>query len=198
MLGDELGDEGARFRALIVPGRSAAFRRDGIERSRDEHRQREQQTPPSTARHGGEPRNRPPRARRTRGRAGSLRKQDHARRMLSSARRQLGTPHRAFSTDFRRCSIHCFDRCCSRSIPRPRTTLRSRRLMPPWPAAPRSSPPPRVAASPVVAMGLEFPNRVGACRGPGQERRPYRRPGNARVRIHRMRHGDAAAAAGQP
>ena len=36
------------------------------------------------------------------------------------------------------------------------------------------------------------------CRGPGQERRAHRRPGNARIRIHRMRHGDAAAAAGQP
>ena len=44
--------------------------------------------------------------------------------------------------------------------------------------------------------GLSQPRRT--CRGPGQERRPYRWPGNARIRIHRMRHRHAAAAAGQP
>ena len=54
---------------------------------------------------------------------------------------------------------------------------------------------PHVAPSPVKLMGLSFPNRVGLAAGTGQERSPHRRPGAPRFRVHRMRHGDSAAAA---
>ena len=55
----------------------------------------------------------------------------------------------------------------------------------------------RRRASPVTAMGLAFPESRRPRRRPRQERRAHRRPRGARLRLHRMRHRDAARAAGQ-
>ena len=51
---------------------------------------------------------------------------------------------------------------------------------------------------PVTALGLRFPNRVGLAAGYDKDARALLGPRRARLRPPRDRHGDAAAAAGQP
>ena len=100
----------------------------------------------------------------------------------------------------RRCtdSIRCFVRCCSRPIPRRAHDARPRRhSMRRRQRVSRGSPRRGCRESPVDAMGIRFPNRVGLAAGLDKNARASGGPRDARLRIPRGRHRDAAPAARQ-
>ena len=117
--------------------------------------------------------------------------------MLSSARRQLGIPRRALSTTLSPMLYPLFRPLLFALDPETAHDVAFAGLD--AAAALRRRAAGRAARRGVTGQG-DGP-RVSQSRrprrGPRQECRAHRRPGDARLRLHRMRHGDAAAAAGQ-
>ncbi len=192
VLGDELVDEGARLGALVVAQRRDAFRRRGIERRREQDRQRrtastgERRAPLRRA------------SRRPAARAAQARPWRLAQGTRSCAANVIIRAPSAWHS-----SSGVFERPSPMLYPLFRPLLFT--LDPETAhdvafvaldaavaggAAQLTAP--RVAASPVGGDGPRISQPRRTCRGAGQERSAYRRPGNARIRIHRMRHGDAA------